>query len=376
MPETKQSILIVDDTEINLDMLLAILSDDYTVRVATDGASALRSVKKTPPDIILLDVIMPGMNGFEICRDLKADAGTQNIPVIFVTSLSQEMDEAHGLNLGAVDYITKPFNPAIVRARIQSHLELKRYRDHLERRVEIRTRELTDANGRLMEIDAARKDFLHAISHELRTPLNGIMGIGQLAISDLPDPKQQAEYSALFNHSAKRLMETVDNAMLMASLLENDSITRIRPIDLNEILKPLVNASGTGTDGHHPVRMNFPEKARPIMGTEEMIKPILTTMFRVAQVMAYPDSEIGLDITENEKVVILTIRLVCRPVPENLQHTFFDIFSHDRTRSCLEDLGLAIPLAAHMIRAIGGKAMLGSTPDGVEFNLHFLKTAG
>ena len=129
IPDKKQTILVVDDTEIDIDVLLEILSNDYIVRVAANGESALDSVKDSLPDLILLDVLMPGLHGFEVCYRLKANRSTQNIPVIFITSLAEVQDETHGLELGAVDYITKPFNPAIVRARIKNHLELKRHRD-------------------------------------------------------------------------------------------------------------------------------------------------------------------------------------------------------------------------------------------------------
>ena len=132
MTETRPTLLVVDDVAANIDILLGTLSEDYTVRVATDGAAALSSVKKAPPDLILLDIMMPGMDGLEVCRRLKDDPTSRAIPIIFLTALTEDADEARGLKLGAVDYITKPFNPAIVSARVRNHLELKKHRDHLE----------------------------------------------------------------------------------------------------------------------------------------------------------------------------------------------------------------------------------------------------
>jgi putative two-component system response regulator len=139
---SQMRVLVVDDVEINVDILVEALGDDYRISVAMDGESALEIVEQTPPDIILLDIMMPGIDGYEVCERLKSKAATRDIPVVFLTALSEEDNEAKGLALGAVDYITKPFSPAIVKARVKNHLELKQHKDHLENLVAKRTREL------------------------------------------------------------------------------------------------------------------------------------------------------------------------------------------------------------------------------------------
>ncbi len=128
----KQKILIVDDAPANISILGQALVNDYELRVAVSGADALEIVAADPPDIILLDIVMPGMDGYEVCRRLKENQGTAGIPVIFVTGMTDEEDETRGLDLGAVDYITKPFSLPIVKARVRNHLELKRRGDLLE----------------------------------------------------------------------------------------------------------------------------------------------------------------------------------------------------------------------------------------------------
>lgn len=117
-------ILVVDDEPVNLRVLKQILQDNYQLMFATHAKQALELLKKEVPDLILLDVMMPDMTGFELCTLLKADPKLQKIPVIFVTALKDELDEAEGFNVGAVDYITKPLSPAIVRARVKTHLSL------------------------------------------------------------------------------------------------------------------------------------------------------------------------------------------------------------------------------------------------------------
>ncbi len=136
------TVMIVDDTETNIDILVEALGSDFDLRVAMDGETALEAIADETPDLILLDIMMPGMDGYEVCRSLKASPETRDIPIVFLTAMSEEQDEARGLALGAVDYITKPFSPALVKARVRNQLELKRYRDHLEDLVRERTRQL------------------------------------------------------------------------------------------------------------------------------------------------------------------------------------------------------------------------------------------
>lgn len=128
----RPQLLLVDDVRANLLLLAKALGQDYECRLATDGAAALDQALANPPDLILLDVLMPGMNGYEVCRRLKEEPRTMNIPVIFLTTLSDEEDEKAGLEAGAIDYVAKPFRLPIVKARVRNHLELKRRGDLLE----------------------------------------------------------------------------------------------------------------------------------------------------------------------------------------------------------------------------------------------------
>ncbi|WP_321405181.1 two-component system response regulator [Maridesulfovibrio sp.] len=138
-----KQVLIVDDTVENLQVLMEALRSEYAIVTAKNGEKALElAMNKPRPDIILLDIMMPGMNGYEVCEKLKADVRTKDIPVIFITVLMEEEDEARGLALGAVDYIVKPFCPALVKARVKNQLDLKEHQDNLERLVKERTKEL------------------------------------------------------------------------------------------------------------------------------------------------------------------------------------------------------------------------------------------
>lgn len=128
---TRPTILIVDDEVSNIEIMNAILEDDYEVCFAMSGAEALDVARATPPDLILLDILMPGLDGFEVCKAIKGDPLLVDIPIIFTTGLGDTEDEIRGLSLGAIDYVTKPVQPVILRARVSNHIELKRLRDQL-----------------------------------------------------------------------------------------------------------------------------------------------------------------------------------------------------------------------------------------------------
>ena len=131
----RPTILVVDDSPEVLAQLYELLKDRHRVKVATSGDRALRIAAETPqPDLILLDVLMPNMDGYELCRWLKADVATRDSPVLFLTARSDVADESHGLSLGAVDYITKPISPPILLARVRTHLQLKASVDLLRER--------------------------------------------------------------------------------------------------------------------------------------------------------------------------------------------------------------------------------------------------
>ncbi len=153
------SVMIVDDTPDNLNLLSAILKEcGYHVRPAPGGKQALEAVKSDPPDLVLLDIMMPDMDGYEVCRVLKSGRKTKDIPVIFLTALDSRQDEEKGFKLGAVDYITKPFINEVVKARVNTHLQLKRHQDRLEQIVSERTAELIQANkDLLLEIDERKR---------------------------------------------------------------------------------------------------------------------------------------------------------------------------------------------------------------------------
>ena len=201
MTDIRPSILAIDDTPANLMVLAQALSSEFDLQLAKSGASGLDIARRTRPQLILLDVMMPEMDGFETCRQFKADETLKDIPIVFITALTDEFSETQGLALGAVDYLTKPFKLAIARQRIINLLERERWhaevmtqRDHLEQRVAERTREIACHMADLEVLRAiteqtsvAKNREVRDRAHQLRMPLHNILGVSQLLQRRLAD---------------------------------------------------------------------------------------------------------------------------------------------------------------------------------------------
>jgi two-component system cell cycle sensor histidine kinase/response regulator CckA len=204
-------ILIVDDEVVSRKKLREIMDAFGQCIMVENGTDALRiATSQNPPDLILLDIIMPGMDGYEVCKRLKADRKTSNIPVIFISSRSEEEDEAQGLGLGAVDYITKPFSPAIINARVRTHLELKKHRNRLEELVNERTAELKKATKEMQAEITERKQAEEAlrVSEEryrlLVENADDAIFIAQDEVIKFANPKTEE----LTGYSAEKLSKT------------------------------------------------------------------------------------------------------------------------------------------------------------------------
>ena len=147
----KQTILVVDDTVENIQLLEGVLSDNYNIKAAVNGKLALKLAEKFKPDLILLDIMMPEMDGYEVCTKLKENELTSDIPVIFVTAMSEDQDEAKGFEVGGIDYITKPISPVVVKARVSTHLALNNQQRELDLKVKQKTKELAQRSIDLIE---------------------------------------------------------------------------------------------------------------------------------------------------------------------------------------------------------------------------------
>lgn len=217
---SKANILIVDDTPANLRLLTGILTEQgYKIRAAPNGTLALRAALSDPPDLILLDIMMPEMDGFAVCAQLKSDERTRDIPVIFLSALSEAMDKLKAFSVGGVDYVTKPFQTVEVLARVETHLALRNLQKSQAQQI--------------AELDA----FAHTVAHDLKNPLSILVGYGYILIEELSDTSNeeiQKCVEAIVKTSAK-MVTIVDELLLLARVRKMDAVM-LQSLDMASIV--------------------------------------------------------------------------------------------------------------------------------------------
>ncbi len=227
-------VLVIDDVAQNLQVLNASLAEHgYRVAAAKSGEQAFKALERIQPDLILLDIMMPDMDGYEVCERLKSNRRTKNIPVIFLTAKSESTDLIKGFESGGVDYIIKPFQTPELIARVKTHTELKRNRDLiLEYSLQIK-----DRATELERLNDEKNQFLGIASHDLKNPLGNILTLSQLMKSmPDPDPKQLDEFMAIIERSAKKMLSIIENLLDVNRIESGELKVKKDTIELREAL--------------------------------------------------------------------------------------------------------------------------------------------
>lgn len=241
--ENKGNILIVDDTPENLQVLSATLSDrGYKVRGVINGKMAIRAARSGCPDLILLDIKMPEMDGYEVCTQLKEDPKTSEIPVIFISALDEVLDKLTAFQVGGVDYVTKPFHVAEVLARIEHQLTIQRLKKQLlDRNKELQEEiiERKKAEEAAAAASLAKSQFVANMSHELRTPLNAILGFTQVMSRDSVLSHENLENLRIINRSGQHLLELINDVLDLSKIEAGIIGLDQRSFDLYQLLDTL-----------------------------------------------------------------------------------------------------------------------------------------
>jgi signal transduction histidine kinase len=307
------NILVVDDVPDNLQLLMGILSDSgYEVRPASDGEFALQSAWASLPDLILLDIRMPDMDGYAVCERLKADERTRDIPVIFISGLHEVNDKVKGFALGGVDYITKPFQPEEVLARVQTHLTLRDLQKNLQEEIiwhKQAEEELRELNQQLQEANASKDKFFSIIAHDLRGPFNSLIGLTEAIIDDFDlygKDKIKAMISRLHT-SSKRFYALLTNLLTWSQLQRGLMECEAETLSLADIAERNVRLFSSNADQKQVTLKNLVSKRMTVYADLKMIDTIMRNLISNALKFTEPGGTVTISAQQNENVVDISV---------------------------------------------------------------------
>jgi two-component system sensor histidine kinase/response regulator len=373
----RNDIMIVDDNPANLKLLEDMLvQQGHEVRSFPLGRLALAAAARIRPDLILLDVNMPEMNGYEVCEHLKA-GDLADIPVIFLSALSETQDKVKAFHSGAVDYISKPFQFEEVHARVETHLKLhefqralKKENEKLEEAVAARTRELGEANHRLTILDSSKNDFLNLISHEFRTPLNGLLGAGEMILGRMPSTEENSEIQEIFDESRRRMLSILDDALLLTEIDVNAEQFRSAQVRFQAALSQAIEKTAEFAQSH---RVTFPPPvACPdlVLGDTELLVRALHALLETAVRFSAEGAAVRLAHEAGPDLLKVTVETSGKKIPAGALPGFFDLFSLGEASTPGKDMGLG-PAVAHRILSLFGSSVSveNRNPSGIRLTI-------
>jgi len=371
-------IMVVDDNPANLKLLEdMLLQRGHEVRSFPLGRLALAAATKNPPDLILLDINMPEMDGYEVCERLKAAEELSSIPVIFLSALNETKDKVKAFRSGAVDYISKPFQFEEVHARVDTHLKLhglqqalKTQNERLEETVAARTRELSEANGRLTVLDGSKNDFLNLISHEFRTPLNGLLGIGEVILEEMPPTAENRELREMFDQSRRRILSILDDALLLSQIDVHAEQFRSLPVSLNAVVNRAIEKTAEFAKSRRVVLGPPPAGLGVVLGDETfLVKALHSLLETVVKFSEEGESvELSRGTVRDSPTIIIESRGRTIPIPALAR--FFDLFSIGEAITPGGDLGLGPPVAHRILSLFGASvSVINLDPPGIRLTV-------
>lgn len=351
------TLLVVDDTPSNLDVIVNLFRDEYRVKVATSGEQALKICQNAPPDLILLDVVMPGMSGYEVCQKLKEQPETQGIPVIFLTSRGAATDLAKGFEVGGVDYVVKPSDPVVVKARVKNHLKLKEARDGLAQQLDL-----------MVENSRLKEEVQYLMRHDLKNPLVAMLH----HLSELTDDKQispdSREKAVMAESAAYQMLAMINGSQDMIKMEKGLYVAKQQRVEMNRLLVRLKkDIAGLAKPKNIDVRLLPASDDLLIKGEELLCYVMLSNLLKNAIEAAPYDGQVSIEARLADGRIWI---VVCNPggVPEEIRSSFFEKYV---TAKKTGGTGLGTYSAKLMAQAQGGDISLDdSEQDRTTLHIH------
>lgn len=368
----KANILVVDDTVENLQLITAMLQERrFESRPVLSGRLALQAVAADPPDLILLDINMPEMDGFEVCRRLKANEASRDIPVIFISALNETLDKVKAFQVGGVDYITKPFQFEEVVARVETHLALRRLQLDLVEK----NRQLEQSLARQRELENTKERLVQMIVHDLKSPLASIMGNSHYLLEELPAESEAAEVMSDVADATTGMHRMVLNILDVMQLRNRKLEARRAPLNLPRLAESTAKAFRAVT-GHtrHTVEIESIPGMPRVSLDRDLIQRVLENL--IDNSLKYAPGEtpviVKLGVTEDGETAI-DISDHGPGVPEEMRREVFELYTRldrDRAREARKSRGLGLAFCKMAVEAHGGRIWIDDNkPRGSVFRI-------
>jgi signal transduction histidine kinase len=357
-------ILMVDDTPANIDVLHKLLAKEgYKLSFATNADKALKIISRTLPNLILLDVMMPGMDGFELCQLLKSQKETQDIPVIFMTALTDTIDKIKGFSLGAVDYITKPIQSEELLARVSTHLKLQA---HV---IELKTRSLESENARYAAESAnrAKSLFLANMSHELRTPLNAIIGYTDLVQEEAVDLGYETIITDLtkIQVAAKQLLGIISDVLDITKIEADKMELEWSTFEVTSLIKDIITIiRPTLIEGKQQFKIDCPVDIGTLYADHGKVQQILFNLLNNA-VKFTKKGTITLTVNRSEEWLTFQVADTGIGISADKLTIIFQPFTQADNSHTREygGTGLGLSICKHYCEMMGGHITIDSEVD-------------
>ncbi|MEQ8168108.1 MAG: hybrid sensor histidine kinase/response regulator [Candidatus Eremiobacterota bacterium] len=363
--QKKPLILIVDDNSVSIRMLVHVLKKkEYDLAISRNGSQALNMLEDIHPDLILLDIMMPDLDGFKVCRTLKDNSRTKEIPIIFLTAKEETEDLVQAFEIGAVDYVTKPFNGLELLARVQTHLDLKFARDtqkELLIKLEENLNEIKEKNEKLEELNKIKNEFLGMAAHDLRNPLGVIQVTSEyLLISDLNDNMSEEQIDLLREiNTSSEYMRDMLNELLDITAIESGQLKlEIKVEDYINFLKHIIKLNKPLADRKEiSLELDVNDTIPPMSFDRNKITQVLNNLITNAIKFSWPDTEISVKVRKEQDYIITGIIDQGQGIPSDEINNMFKPFQKTSVKATAGErsTGLGLAITKKIVEGHGGK---------------------